>query len=273
MVDQLAYADAIPERHRPVFGISLSPLSHEMLARRILLERVPAGEGVRLVVTANLDHVSHLIRNVRFQAAYASAWVATADGMPVYLYARWRDGAPRERVTGADLSADLLRSLDPEFCRPFFVTSSDEAGHRLQKAMLDRGFPREAVAFATPAFGFENDSESCWALARAIRSHGTTHLFFGLGAPKSEIWLHEHRHLLGDCYALAIGASLDFHVGLRRRAPVFLQRAGLEWAWRVACEPRRLFRRYFIESRYAVWAILMDLFGTRPAAHRPVPRS
>jgi N-acetylglucosaminyldiphosphoundecaprenol N-acetyl-beta-D-mannosaminyltransferase len=196
--------------------------------------------------------------------------MATADGMPVYLYARLRGGAAPERVTGADLSRELLDRMPPG-CRPFFVVGCEETAIRLRQALARRGFAPEAIASTCPEFGFENDPAVSGALAGAIRNHGTTHLFFALGAPKSEMWIHAHRHILGDTYALAIGASLDFYVGLRQRAPVWMRRCGLEWAWRVMSEPRRLFRRYFIYSWYAAWAVALDLFAvnTAPQSLKP----
>lgn len=104
-------------------------------------------------------------------------------------------------------------------------------------------------------------------MAAAIRDHHATHLFVGLGAPKSEIWVHEHRDLLGDVYALAVGASLDFHVGLRQRAPAWMRRLGCEWLWRMLSEPRRLLPRYLLDSWYVIPAVARDLLGaTRPAA-------
>jgi N-acetylglucosaminyldiphosphoundecaprenol N-acetyl-beta-D-mannosaminyltransferase len=266
LVDQLVCQTPVPEGHSPVLGITFSSLTHDMLIRHMLCERIPAGEGVRLVVTANVDHIANLARSARFRAAYAGAWVATADGAPVYLYARLRGSDVPERVAGADLTASLLDKMVPGSGRPFFVVGSAEAGRRLRQLLIRRGFPRDAIAFSSPRFGFEDDPDASTVLAGAIRDHGTTHLFFGLGAPKSEIWIHEHRHLLGDTYALAVGASLDFHVGLRRRAPVWMRRAGLEWSWRVLTEPRRLFRRYFVESWFALLVMAKDLFGLEPEA-------
>jgi len=264
MVDQLACQTAFPNGHNPVLGISFSALTREMLVRRILIERAPIGGGVRLLVTTNIDHISHLVRNTRFRSAYDGAWMATADGMPVFLYARLRGSAVSERVTGADLSTALLDRMSPE-CRPFFVVGCEEAGVRLRQVLIRRGFAADAIASICPEFGFENDPHSSGVLASAILNHGTTHLFFGLGAPKSEIWIHEHRRALGDTYALAVGASLDFYVGLRRRAPIWMRRCGLEWAWRVLSEPKRLFRRYFVDSWYAAWAVGLDLFAIKPA--------
>lgn len=260
MVDQLAFEFDFATEPRKILGIAFSPFTKDTMVRRLLFERVPAGEGARLVVTANLDHISHLAQNPRFQAAYDGAWAATADGMPVYLYARLRGSSVPERVTGADLVAELLNRLPAQGCRPFFVVSQEEAAHRLRDHLIARGIDGDAIGWACPSYGFETDQAASDALAQSIRDHGTTLLFFSLGAPKSEIWLHEHRHVLGDTYALAIGASLDFFVGLRRRAPVWMRRVGLEWTWRLASEPRRLFSRYFVESWAAARAMLRDLF-------------
>lgn len=262
MVDQLVLSRSVPPGAKSVFGVAFSPLTGEQILRRIMFEPVPAGEGARLLVTANVDHVSNLVRNARFRDAYEHAWVATADGMPVYLYARLRAGGVPERVTGADLTPSLLERL-PRRCRPFFVVGNAETAERLRRKLTDGGIRDEAIGAACPPFGFEKNLAASAALAKAIRDHRATHVLFGLGAPKSEIWIHEHRHCLGDVYALAIGASLDFYVGLRRRAPVWMQRGGLEWAWRVGTEPMRLFRRYFVESWYAVWAVVLDLFAVK----------
>jgi N-acetylglucosaminyldiphosphoundecaprenol N-acetyl-beta-D-mannosaminyltransferase len=265
MVDQLAFHSAVLPGEKAVFGIAFSRLTGEQIVRRMLFEPVPPGEGARLLATANVDHISNLVRNARFRAAYQHAWVATADGMPVYLYARLRKGGVPGRVTGADLTSVLLDRL-PAWGRPFFVVGSAETAKRLRSKLTTGGIRDDAIGIACPPFGFENDPAASTALAKAIRDHRTTHVLFGLGAPKSEIWIHEHRRCLGDVYALAIGASLDFYVGLRRRAPVWMQRGGLEWAWRVGSEPVRLFRRYFVESWYAVWAIALDLFDKHGSA-------
>lgn len=273
MVEQFAYKAAFPERHTTVLGTTFSILTRNRLVERMLRDRVPKGDGTRLVVTANLDHLSNLARNERFREAYANVWTATADGMPVFLYTWLRGAGTPERITGADLFADLMTKMSPGAGVPFFVVGTLEAGRLLRQRLVARGFAPDSIGFACPPFGFELDSYASAHLAAQIRAHGTTHLFFGLGAPKSEVWIHEHRHALGDLYALAVGASLDFYVGLRTRAPVWMQEVGLEWAWRVIQEPRRLFRRYFIESWFAFSTIATDLFALKPKtegySHQP----
>jgi N-acetylglucosaminyldiphosphoundecaprenol N-acetyl-beta-D-mannosaminyltransferase len=85
----------------------------------------------------------------------------------------------------------------------------------------------------------------------------------GVGAPKSEIWLDAHRNEIGPCYAFPFGSAPNFLVGTASRAPQWMRAIGFEWAWRVACEPKRLFRRYFIHSWAFLAAVLDDLRNVR----------
>ncbi|MGY2051401.1 WecB/TagA/CpsF family glycosyltransferase [Methylobacterium sp. JK268] len=260
-------AGAAPSRPDPApFGLSFAALDEGQLARRLAGPLVPAGAGPRVVATANLDHVVQLSRNAAFRDAYRRAWVVTADGMPVYLYARLRGAKLPGRLTGADLFARLMTMLAPERHRCFFMAPSEETARRIEAALLARGFSPDQLAFRVPPLGFDADEAYSRALAEAIRAHRPTHLFLGVGSPKSEIWSHRYRGMIGDCYVLNVGAALDFFSGTKRRAPVALQRAGLEWAWRVASEPRRLFHRYFVASWRFLWLVAADVAHPAPDA-------
>lgn len=242
-----------------IFGIKFAPLNMKEILAVIVGDKIPQGENVRLLVTANLDHIVTLEKNLAFRRAYEDAWLVTADGMPVYLYAKFRGANIPERVTGADLFAMLMERLDPYLHRPFFVASSNEAGRYLLDWLVVRGFSSDVIGLDVPPFGFENDSTYSEDLARRIRSHNTTHLVFGVGAPKSEIWIHEHRASLGPCFAFGFGAGLDFFSGLQPRAPIWMRQIGAEWFWRLIHEPRRLFRRYIVNSWGFLSAIRNDL--------------
>ena len=250
---------------KSVFGLQLSLQNLETLADRLTQES-PALDGeAHLVFTLNLDHVVQLARkNAAFRTAYNRAQTITADGMPVYRYAQFRGVPLPSRVPGADLLPALIDRLAPERHRPFFVTSDLETASRIKSLLMERGFDASAVDTIVPPFGFESDEVYSHELAQRIRAHGTTHLIFGVGAPKSEIWLDRHRATIGPCYALSLGSSTNFLVGTAKRAPRWMRDAGCEWFWRFYCEPRRLFRRYFIDSWQFLRAIREDLvMGTR----------
>jgi len=122
---------------------------------------------------------------------------------------------------------------------------------------MERGF--DEVATIIPPFGFEQDVDYSSNLAKTIARHGTTHLFFCVGAPKSEIWLDQYRQAIGSCHSLALGMGANFFAGTAQRAPLWVQRIGGEWFWRFLHEPQRLFRRYFLDSWVFFLAIADDL--------------
>ncbi len=245
-----------------LFGAKISPLTQDQLIST-LVETPPSG-GVRLLVTMNLDHVVRLRRDQAFRGAYSRAWAVTIDGAPVFAYARARGLGVPERVTGADLVVELARAL-PTSRRLFFVVSAPATGEKLVEIFRARGFPPEALAFESPDFGFERDEPRSARLLSAIRAHRTTDLVFGLGAPKSEVWIDRHRDGLGDLYAYGFGAGLDFLAGAASRAPRLVRRLGLEWAWRLGQDPARLWRRYLVDSWTILPVIVQDLAGR--AAH------
>lgn len=241
-----------------VFGLKFAPLRRRDVVEE-LLKPVVRGMGVRLFATANLDHVVNLRASRQFREAYGMSWLVTADGMPVYLYARLVGADVPERVAGADVMADILQRWSPSAHRLFFLVSSAAAGARIRELLGRRGFSAEQIAVAVPPFGFERHEEFSAALVDSIRLHRPTHLVLGVGAPKSEIWTLQQRDKLGDLYVLAVGASIEFATGLKRRSPAFIGRAGLEWLWRFLSEPKRLFARYFIRSWGFLPAIVCDL--------------
>ena len=256
-------------------GLNFSSLSTSGVVDLLASRALRAGEGVRMVLTANVDHVVQVSRNRAFRDAYRSAFLVTADGMPVYLYARLRGAAAPSRVTGADIFAELAPRLSPDRHRLFFVVASEEVGRQMLERLSLQGFSPDQVRLVSPPRGFEKDAAYSAQLAAEIRNHATTHLFFGVGAPKSEIWVHRHRALLGDCYALPFGAAAEFYVGARSRAPKLMQAAGLEWLYRLAQEPGRLFRRYAVDSWTFLAILARDLSGDwreAPADRRAVPR-
>jgi len=242
-----------------VFGIEFCPHSKPDLVALMTRDVPPSGEAPRTVITTNLDHVACLPRNADFREAYDRAWVVIADGMPVYLYARLRGAAPPARVPGADLLAALLRAVVPGRDRIFLVASDNQTAGRVRDYLIGRGFASDAVAWVAPSYGFEHDERYSALLSGQIRRFAATHLILGVGSPKSEIWIDRHRDALGSCYALSLGAGLEFFARTKRRAPAWMSRCGFEWLWRLAHEPRRLSRRYLVSSWGFLGAIWRDL--------------
>ncbi len=246
-------------QRRRIFGFRVSPLDASAIARRLGAElRVP-GRGVGLVVTANIDHVHRLRRDAGFRAAYDAAEIVTCDGFPVYRYARLRRIAAPARVTGCEIANLLMRpGAIARRHRPFLVVDSE---HTEREVVAWAARENLAVATAVPPFGFENDPDARRTLADAIAAHGATLLLMGVGAPKSEVFVHRERARLPPCWAVCVGQAIRIEAGLTQRAPRLAQGLHLEWLWRLAHEPRRLARRYASASLGFALAVVADLRG------------
>lgn len=244
------------DAQRRVFGLTIYPLSQQDLVREILADS--GHEGARLVATVNVDHVVTLRTDATFRNAYGWAWRITADGAPVYVYAKTVGADVKQRITGSDLFADLLPLWRPAAHRLFMLVSTEEAATRMRKIMSDRLFSPDNLTIEVPPFGFDKDQAFSERLAGRIKEFGTTHLIIAVGAPKSEKWAFVHRALLGDATILCVGAAVEFVVGLKQRSPLFMRRVGMEWFWRFLSEPKRLFNRYFIRSFRFFLAVAAD---------------
>ena len=114
---------------------------------------------------------------------------------------------------------------------------------------LTRQFPGLKIAgWNCPDFGFENNETVNGNLIEEIQRAKPTILFVGVGSPKQDLWIYRHKEELGVPLSLGIGVTIDFLAGKVKRAPAFTHRIGMEWLWRLLCEPRRLWRRYLVDD-------------------------
>jgi len=185
-----------------------------------------------------------------------------ADGMSVVWSARLL-GLPRmERVAGIDLMQALLERAESRGYGVYFLGATDEV---LQEMMgkLMRRFPRLRVA------GHRNgyfDPSSHEEVCAGIAASGADLLFVGMPTPAKESFLMHNRHRLGVSFAMGVGGTFDVLAGKVRRAPRVLQRAGLEWAFRLAQEPGRLWKRYLFSNGQFLAMVLKARFRRQPAS-------
>lgn len=203
---------------------------------------------LRTVVTPNVDHAVDLQTNDSFRGAYGRASLSLADGAPIIWAARFL-GLPKiEKVSGSDLVPALCLRAASERWRVMFIGGTSEAD---LADLLDRiraRFHGIVIGGAYPPMGFERDPAAEDRLLGQIADFKPDLILMGCGAPKSEIWLDRHRDRIGHGVAMAIGAGVRFLAGRERRAPRWMQRAGLEWTWRLAHDPLRLWRRYLVKD-------------------------
>lgn len=201
-----------------------------------------SGEWSQLVVTPNIHHVVELERNPEFRRAYDAAALTLADGWPVARAARRRGARGQQRVTGADLLPAVCAAAAERGLTVGFIGGQPRAAE-LCAARLEARFPTLDVVFVHPApVGFDQSTDQLQSLLDGISARRPNILFVGLGAPRQEVFIHRNKPKAN--VVIAVGAALDYSSGIRRRAPRVVQHMGLEWLFRIASEPRRLWRRY-----------------------------
>jgi N-acetylglucosaminyldiphosphoundecaprenol N-acetyl-beta-D-mannosaminyltransferase len=199
------------------------------------------------IVTVNLDFVSIASRNDVFRATINSADLAVADGMPLVWLARLKDRPLAERVAGVELVTESCR-LAAELGASVFLLGAAEGVADTAARRLEDMHPGLRIAGTySPPVGPMCPEEN-ERMVRMIQSAAPDFLFVALGAPRQDLWIQEHQPRLGVPVAMGVGCVLDLLAGSRRRAPLWMQRTGLEWAFRLVQEPQRLWRRYLLND-------------------------
>jgi len=220
----------------------------------------PAGGGAGVVVTLGVEMVMASRRDPAFRDAVNGAALVTCDTIGLLLASKMRRGPLRERVTGVELVDALARrSAERGDIRLYLLGGSGETAQRAAGALRAR-HPGVRIAGARDGYFDEREND---AIAATIRASGANVLLAGLGFPKQELWLARHLAATGCGAGIGIGGSLDVFAGNVRRAPLLLQRLGLEWAYRLASEPRR-WRRQLALPQFAIAALLEAV--SRPKA-------
>jgi N-acetylglucosaminyldiphosphoundecaprenol N-acetyl-beta-D-mannosaminyltransferase len=196
-----------------------------------------------------------------FRSVMNRADLVAPDGMPLVWGLRALGIRGATRVYGPDLTPHVLAAAEREGIPVGFYGATGAVLERLLKRIHGR-YPRLDVAYAlAPPFRPLSDEEDI-AVTERINASGARILFVGLSTPKQERWMAAHRGRVG-AVMLGVGAAFDFLAGVKRQAPRWMMGAGLEWLFRLASEPRRLWRRYLKHNPRFVFLFLGQLLGWR----------
>jgi N-acetylglucosaminyldiphosphoundecaprenol N-acetyl-beta-D-mannosaminyltransferase len=224
-----------------VLGVGVSAIDMAIALARI--EGWIASRQRRYVCITGVHGVMESQRDPELRRIHNAAGLVTPDGMPL-VWLLWAAGhRDADRVYGPDLMlAVLARSVQRGY-RHFFYGSSDVTLCRLQANLRARFPGLHIVGAQSPPFRTLTAPEDA-AVVEMINAARPDVVWVGLSTPKQERWMAEHRNCLEAPVFVGVGAALDFHAGVVRQAPRFMQRGGVEWLFRLAMEPRRLWRRY-----------------------------
>ncbi|MGO7593612.1 glycosyltransferase (plasmid) [Rhizobium leguminosarum] len=171
------------------------------------------------------------------------AFLVTPDGMPLVWALRHAGHVESDRVYGPDLMLSVFDAGSSKGLRHFLYGATAETLEQLQARLLAK-FPQARIvgSYAPPFRKLSTQEET--DIADRLNRSGADIIWVGLSSPKQELWMARMRDSLEASMLIGVGAAFDFHAGLKRQAPRFIQRSGFEWAFRLLCEPRRLWRRY-----------------------------
>ncbi len=200
----------------------------------------------RYVTLCNVHSVVTATTCPEFHEAIEQADLALPDGAPVAWTLRREGYGAQQRINGPDLTWRYLAAAEKMGQSVFFYGSTDDTLAKL----LDRikaDFPKLRLAgMVSPPFRALTAEED-QAYVDQINKSGAHVVFVGLGCPKQEIWMNEHRGRI-QAVMLGVGAAFDYHAGTISRAPKWVQKIGMEWLHRLASEPRRLAKRYAVTN-------------------------
>lgn len=212
-----------------------------------------------VVFTPNVDHLMKLQKDADFVEAYSKADYRVCDSQVLVMASRFLGNPIKAKISGSDLF--------PMFCehhrhneniKIFLMGGAEGVAAEAQRRINER-IGREIVVQAhSPSFGFEQNEQECQALLETIRNSSANVLVVGVGAPKQEKWIAKYRDQLPNIdIFLAVGAAIDFEAGNKPRAPEWLSQIGFEWMFRLALEPKRLWKRYLKDDLPFFFSLLI----------------
>jgi N-acetylglucosaminyldiphosphoundecaprenol N-acetyl-beta-D-mannosaminyltransferase len=251
----------------PVMSLPFHPLDERALIQRFL-EGARTGQG-GWIVTPNLDILRQYTANDEARELILNATHRMADGFPIVWAARLAGTPLPDRVPGSDLVLTLPEAA-ADAGLSVFLLGGNPGVAATAAARLEARYPRLGdVGHYSPPFGFEHDPDELARIKQTVRAARPDLILVGLGFPKQERIIRMLRRELPGAWFAGVGISLSFLSGDQPRAPVAVQRFGLEWLHRLTHEPRRLFRRYVVQglpfsARLFAWALMQRMRRTTP---------
>ncbi|MFN4266223.1 MAG: WecB/TagA/CpsF family glycosyltransferase [Aquabacterium sp.] len=212
----------------------------------------------RYITLCNVHSVVTASQDAAFGTVIRQADMALPDGAPVAWAMRRQGFDKQQRINGPDLMWRYLAIAERIGQTVYFYGSTEATLDKL-RTRLAQQFPNLRIAGTlSPAFR-ELTAEEDQAHVDAINQSGAHVVFVGLGCPKQESWMAQHRGRI-QAVMIGVGAAFDYHAGTIKRAPSWMQKAGLEWLHRLASEPRRLAKRYFQTNTVFVGRMVKSMF-------------
>jgi len=240
-----------------LLGVNVSRVSLALAAQQIYAW---VGQKKRTYVcVAPVSTLVEARRDPSYLEAVNTAGMVTPDGMPVVWLARARGCGDINRTYGPDLMLETCNYGQKLGLRHFFYGGTEATLKKLEQKLHELYPQILIVGSYAPGFSPKVWQESKEVIDR-INNSAADIIWVGLGSPKQDFWMQLHRHLLNAPVMVGAGAAFDFCSGAKPQAPRWMQPLGLEWFFRLCCEPRRLWKRYLIGNTLFLIYLIKDSF-------------
>lgn len=200
------------------------------------------------VVTPNVDHIVRLEKDEELQKVYKNASLVLTDGKPLIWISKWYKTPIKEKISGSDLFPRVCQLAANKNYTIYLLGAAEGVADTAARNLKKKYPGLNIVGTYSPPFGFEKNEQEMNKIKTQIQDVHPDILIVGLGCPKQEKFMYYHCKELGVPISFGLGASIDFEAGNIKRAPKWMSNHGLEWLYRFSKEPKRLFKRYFVDD-------------------------
>lgn len=200
------------------------------------------------VITPNVDQIVRIEKDLYFKEICDNAELLLVDGHPLLWIAKWYGKPIKEKICGSDLVPHLCKIAAEKGYRVFLLGAAEGVAARAAK-ILEKNYPGIMIAGTySPPLGFEKNETELQKINEILRDSNADLLFVGMGVPKQDQFIYENMQKYEIPMSFSIGATIDFIAGEQKRAPRWMTDHGMEWAYRLFCDPKRMFKRYIIDD-------------------------
>lgn len=247
----------IPINKINVLGVKVCAISRNDILTT-LQDWMHSGQSHYVCVTG-VHGVMESQNNPQLLNIHNNAGLVTPDGMPLVWLSRLKGFKNTERGYGPDLMLNICEYFSKRDCTHFFYGGAEGVPELLVKKLTQKIPNLKIAGMYSPPFRKLTNKEDAEIIER-INTLKPNIVWVGISTPKQEIWMSEHVNKFRGTILIGVGAAFDFHAGLKRQAPRWMQDFGFEWLFRLITEPRRLWKRYLINNPKFIWLITKQLW-------------